>query len=127
MDAARSMSLDLARLAAAISFLETGDNDAHIGPNGGRGRYNMQRQLWEQITFLPFEHVHNATTAQRVMAAHLRWLKQKLSTVQRENRSRLEIMALGWVAGPQAVRYRFATPEQQESAGLIATRYHFTT
>lgn len=115
---------DLERLAQAIAFHESRNDDAKVGLNGTRGRYQLQAQLWAQITHEPFEKAHDFITAHSVMIRHLRWLRAKLRRFRSLERSRTGLIALGWCAGPQAVLFLFATDLQKQSADVLERTYN---
>jgi hypothetical protein len=116
--------INLAVLACAIGHHETGNRDDAKPLSGARGRYQFQRQLWQNITHEPFELAHSEPIATAVMIRHLEWLRRHLRTFPSLERSGVGILALGWVAGPQAVRYVFATDAQKDAAKKIEETYH---
>lgn len=118
-----SPSIDFDRLASAISQVESGNNDSAIGKQGERGRYQIQQQLWQQISHLPFDQAHNPTEAKKVALRHLEWLSNKFRDHQSLERSRVYLIALGWHAGPQAVLHLFATRNQREYAQRVESLY----
>ncbi len=115
--------IDFERLAQCIADVESGSKDDAIGQNGERGRYQIQKQLWQQISPLPFESAHDPLIAKRVAIRHLEWLEKKLASFESLDRSRVYLIALGWNAGPQAVIHVFATRNQRDYAQRVENLY----
>lgn len=125
LDAAQKMNgTDLERIAEAIAFHESRNDDSKVGRTGQRGRYQLQAQLWAQITHEPFEKAHEFAAAHFVMMRHLRWLRAKLRNFRSLERSDVGLIALAWCAGPQAVLYLFADRYQKACADFIEQYYH---
>lgn len=120
---------DLEREAAAIAIAETATaahphgDDAAVGGHGERGRYQFQKQLWQQISYLPFEFAHDPVASKRVALRALEWLERRLRTHQDIIHSRVYLIALAWHAGPQAVLHLFATKEQKQYAERVEAIY----
>lgn len=118
-----SPAIDFDRLSSCIAQVESSNNDMAIGKQGERGRYQIQQQLWQQISHLPFDQAHNPTEAKKVAIRHLEWLSNKFRDHQSLDRSRVYLIALGWNAGPQAVLHLFATRNQREYAQRVESLY----
>lgn len=115
--------IDFERLAAAIAQVESGSRDDAIGQHGERGRYQIQKQLWQQVSHLPFECAHDPVAAKKVTIRHLEWLEQRFREHKTIDISRVYLIALGWHAGPQAVLHVFATRNQREYAQRVENLY----
>lgn len=120
---AQPPQVDFERLSSAIAQVESGSRDNAIGQNGEKGRYQIQKQLWQQVSHLPFESAHDPIAAKRVAIRHLQWLEHKLEDFQSLDRSRVYLIALGWHAGPQAVLHVFATRNQRDYAQRVENLY----
>lgn len=121
---------DLHREAASIAIAETATtahplgDDAAVGSHGERGRYQFQKQLWQQISYLPFEFAHDPVASKRVALRALEWLERRLRTHPDAIHSRVYLIALAWHAGPQAVLRAFATKEQRQYAERVEVIYN---
>lgn len=121
--------IDFERLADCIAMVETGSythpkgDDQAIGKQGELGRYQIQRQLWQQVSHLPFECATDPIASRKVAIRHLEWLERKLSGHESLERSRIYLVALGWNAGPQAVLHVFATRNQRDYAQRVENLY----
>lgn len=116
-------SVDLNRLAAAIAAVESNNRDDAIGQSGERGRYQIQKQLWQQISPHPHICAHDPIVAKKVAIRHLEWLQKKLKDFESLERSRVYLIALGWNAGPQAVIHIFSTNAQRDYAQRVENLY----
>ena len=52
------MTIDIAILLASIAVVESNSDDAAIGKAGERGRYQLTREVWEQV--LPPSRFHES-------------------------------------------------------------------
>lgn len=118
-----SPRIDFDRLAACIAAIESNSRDDALGTHGERGRYQIQKQLWQQVSHLPHEAAHDPVAAKKVAIRHLQWLENKLKDFESLDRSRVYLIALGWHAGPQAVVHVFATRNQREYAQRVENLY----
>lgn len=121
--------IDFERLADCIAMVETGNaahpngDDLALGKQGELGRYQIQKQLWQQVSHLPFECATDPLASRKVAIRHLEWLDRKLTAHKSLERSRVYLIALGWNAGPQAVLHVFATRNQRDYAQRVENLY----
>lgn len=122
--------VDFERLATCIAMVETAStahpqgDDLAQGKHGELGRYQIQKQLWQQVSHLPFECATDPVAARKVAIRHLEWLERKLKDHESLERSRVYLIALGWNAGPQAVLHVFATRNQRDYAQRVENLYN---
>ena len=50
----------------ALSQIESGDNDYAIGQAGEISRYQIRRELWQQMTHLPLDQATNSAVAYHI-------------------------------------------------------------
>jgi hypothetical protein len=67
-DLARQNSTDAIRFAA-LSMIESGDNDITIGPDGEISRYQILPEIWRKYTKLPLSEAANPVAALNVARA----------------------------------------------------------
>lgn len=121
--------IDFERLADCIAMVETGSadfpngDDLARGKQGELGRYQIQKQLWQQVSHLPFECATDPSAARKVALRHLEWLERKLKDHESLAHSRVYLIALGWNSGPQAVLHVFATRNQRDYAQRVENLY----
>lgn len=79
----RATCADDIRLVEAIAAVESGQDDAAVGPVTARGeravgRYQMLPSTWRDRTDWPVEWAHDHLKAQVVAVAHIQWLRAQL-------------------------------------------------
>jgi len=92
---------DADRLLAAISAVESGNDDRAVGSHGEAGRFQFSEETWKEETDLPFNDAFDYAKARAVAKRHLFTLKWQLQ--ERRIEPTVIRLATAWRGGIGAV------------------------
>ena len=93
-------AVDLDALLEAISAVESRGRDDAVGANGERGRYQMKRETWQELTHESFDKAYDPVYATPV--ARQRMFRLKWELAERHVAVTPETLALMWKCGANA-------------------------
>ena len=93
---AHELRLNESRLLYAIAAVESGANDAALGPCGEISRYQMMPATWQAYSLFPVSRAHDPIIAEAAALAYIRSIKAEVCSESPY------IIALAWAQGPNA-------------------------
>jgi len=108
------------RLMDAIAQVESGGDDAAVGSQGERGRFQFTEALWKEFSPMPFERANCRSCAEVTMSRLLLAWHHELVCKDVPMKMRAEIIVQWFECG----RHGAVTPRKRDSIQRILNLYY---
>lgn len=87
-----------ARLLAAISAVESGNDDHAVSPKGARGRYQIMPGTWADMTDEDIDRSEDPAVSEKVALKYINWIRATVERNAGRPATREEVLA-AWNGG----------------------------